>query len=761
MKTRQYSQDATLVSRRSAAGKGKLFSLPTCLISLTLCIVLSVAAFGGYYLLSPRKQAGPLVLIHAPQNGEQLIAGQPATVQAVASDSRKIVRVELWVNGQLLESQSSNVAGGIASFPLLANWQPASAGAHMILVRAFNTLGARAHSTINVNVIADRDGDGTADDADVCPDQPGPTVSRGCPDRDLDGTPDSADACPDVAGLPEAGGCASVGEGDRDGDGSSDVVDACPDVPGPSLLEGCPDADGDMVADIHDACPAEPGAGGSDGCPAAAGDVDGDGVPDGTDVCPSEWGLPEHGGCPEVLPGADGAVLGGGTSDSDGDGASDDVDPCPTEAGLPENGFCPPPGESAPSEGGAGLDDLFTEEVTASILVEFEALHFEVTADYGEVWCYAQLAEGDMERYDFAPGDARQWDIAAVLGGENSVQLALEEGAPAGVFVECFGMVDPAERPRYLGSVTRQHVAEEWDGHVIVMDSIGGEAGHSFQVRYHLCATSCEATALQPPVITSYFTHPERIHINWDWEGDRLAIDGFKLYLNGNLVQSFPRDARHGTWWPADMTCVDTWEFHVTAFGGPVVEEADIESPPSNTVVWEELPCRERVRVTFESLNLHTAPADEGGRSDQGPITGTFSVTAGADMESVDFDAAHCMTFPWPIGEMCFGLRLNEGETSIQGLFDEIRASPDACGGGCPFDASASDTVTISLNPEDDLTITGLITDADVGNPDDTLFNESLTVAISELSPDSTLRLTIHGDHVDLNVLIDRYPFGP
>lgn len=766
MKTRRYSQDATLVSRRVRAPKGKLLSLSTCLISLTLCAVLTITALGGYYFLSSRGQARTLVLIHAPQNGAHLIAGQPTTVQAVATDPRKIKRVELWVDGSLIDAETSNVPGGIASFPLLVDWRPA-AGAHTVLVRAFNTLGTRTHSTINVNALADRDSDGAADDADACPDQQGLAVSNGCPDRDVDGTPDSADACPDIAGLPEAGGCATIAEGDRDGDGAPDAVDACPDAPGSPLVEGCSDSDGDMVADIHDACAAEPGAGGSDGCPVPAGDTDGDGVADSADVCPSEWGVPEHGGCPEV---AGGVVPGGGTTDSDGDGSSDDADPCPTEAGLPENAFCPPPGDDPepPDDGFVFEWPLWLfQTFHVSNFVEFEALHFEVSRHYREVWCYAKLDDGDMERYEFDPGLGRQWDIAEVLGGENSVHLALTDNAPVDVFVECYGISSFFfPMPHYLGSVTSQHPSEEWDGHVIEVESTGGEpGGHSFKVRYHLCSPSCEANALQPPVITHYTRNPAQVHLDWNWEGDRNTIEGFKLYLDGNLIRVLPRDATHTTWHHMGAFCADTWNFTLTAYGGPDPHHADIESAPGNTVAVEGVPCPKSVRVTFATLNLHHPPADEMGFHNPGPLAGNFTASAGANMENVAFDAVHCGFIPVPPFEHCWGMKLDGGTYSIQAILDGIHHAQDECGPGlCHADhysASESDTVTLDVNPGDELTVAARIMDADVVNDDDVLFNERATINIDDLSPDSTYTLAIPGEYADLIVLVDLLPFDP
>ena len=315
MRTQNYAnQDAgTLVSKRNI----KHTRAPWITIGaiLGLCCLAGFAGAVGYYFLSPGASL-PVVLIHEPQNGEQLEMGGSTTVQAVASDERKIVRVELWVDDQLQKAETSNVQGGISSFPLLTDWQPLSAGVHTISVRAFNSLGVRAHSTINVNVIkkADRDNDGVADAEDTCPDEAGMVFSNGCPDRDQDGTPDAADACPDTAGIPEASGCPSIVAGDRDGDGTPDETDACPDASGSPLTEGCPDSDGDLIADAEDRCVGEPGAAGSDGCP-TPGDSDGDGLTDDIDGCPTEWGPAELSGCPEapVVPEGGGAPEGGGT----------------------------------------------------------------------------------------------------------------------------------------------------------------------------------------------------------------------------------------------------------------------------------------------------------------------------------------------------------------------------------------------------------------------------------------------------------------
>jgi len=162
----------------------------------------------------------------------------------------------------------------------------------------------------------DRDGDGVPDEADKCPDQPGPASTAGCPDRDGDGIPDKEDKCPDQPGPLSTGGCP-----DRDKDGIPDAFDQCPDQAGPAATGGCPDRDGDGIPDKLDKCPNAAGPAKTGGCP----DHDGDGIPDQEDKCPDQPGPASTGGCP----------------DRDGDGIPDQEDKCPDQAGTKDNGGCP------------------------------------------------------------------------------------------------------------------------------------------------------------------------------------------------------------------------------------------------------------------------------------------------------------------------------------------------------------------------------------------------------------------------------------
>lgn len=111
----------------------------------------------------------------------------------------------------------------------------------------------------------DSDRDGIADFKDDCPDQPGKTSFNGCPDSDNDGVPDKNDLCPLEAGLFKYKGCP-----DTDKDGVSDNIDKCPGTTNGCIVnsDGCPtDTDADGVIDCEDDCPNVSGTTGNNGCP--------------------------------------------------------------------------------------------------------------------------------------------------------------------------------------------------------------------------------------------------------------------------------------------------------------------------------------------------------------------------------------------------------------------------------------------------------------------------------------------------------------
>ena len=112
----------------------------------------------------------------------------------------------------------------------------------------------------------DSDGDGVADNEDLCPNVKGLKEYKGCPDTDGDGVFDDLDECPKVLGQKDNKGCPWP---DSDNDGLSDNKDDCPTISGPVENRGCPygDTDRDGVNDNVDPCPKTAGPVENKGCP--------------------------------------------------------------------------------------------------------------------------------------------------------------------------------------------------------------------------------------------------------------------------------------------------------------------------------------------------------------------------------------------------------------------------------------------------------------------------------------------------------------
>lgn len=127
------------------------------LVVLVLALGCVVVAGGvlAYRLLVPTAEAAvePTVLIDSPRHGEEVTVGQPVQIVATGRDPTKIDRMELWVDGQFVVSQSSALAEGTSPFPLTAMWTPETVGNHTMVVRAYNMEDATGQASVSVNAV--------------------------------------------------------------------------------------------------------------------------------------------------------------------------------------------------------------------------------------------------------------------------------------------------------------------------------------------------------------------------------------------------------------------------------------------------------------------------------------------------------------------------------------------------------------------------------------------------------------------------------
>src|SRR5574341_1170506 len=78
----------------------------------------------------------PVVSIGSPAHGAQVSVGQEVLVQATAADVNGVLRIELWVDGQL-QSTAQSPSPQTAQAVVL-HWTPTTAGSHLLVVQAVN-----------------------------------------------------------------------------------------------------------------------------------------------------------------------------------------------------------------------------------------------------------------------------------------------------------------------------------------------------------------------------------------------------------------------------------------------------------------------------------------------------------------------------------------------------------------------------------------------------------------------------------------------
>jgi predicted RecA/RadA family phage recombinase len=137
-------------------GPGGLSWMALGLLGLAVVILLVAAAVGAYLVTRPGEEVAgvPAVVINSPPSGSQVPVGQEVVVQATATDSRGVTRVELLVNGVLYHSDASPNPQGQSPFISRQSWQASAAGTYTLMVKAYNTAGGVSQpAVININVI--------------------------------------------------------------------------------------------------------------------------------------------------------------------------------------------------------------------------------------------------------------------------------------------------------------------------------------------------------------------------------------------------------------------------------------------------------------------------------------------------------------------------------------------------------------------------------------------------------------------------------
>ncbi len=94
----------------------------------------------------------PTVTINSPANNSEAVRGQAVLIQSTARDNIGVTRVELRVDGFIVNTVSSQSAQGDREFAVIQTWTPAQAGQHTVQVVAYRGQIASQPAQIIVSV---------------------------------------------------------------------------------------------------------------------------------------------------------------------------------------------------------------------------------------------------------------------------------------------------------------------------------------------------------------------------------------------------------------------------------------------------------------------------------------------------------------------------------------------------------------------------------------------------------------------------------
>lgn len=105
----------------------------------------------------PQEAGRPQVTITAPSTGDEFIVDEQLFVRAQATDALGVTRVQLFANGQIVKTVSSESLEGQQALDATLDYTPRSAGQVTLRVLAFRNAIASEPSEIVIDVVEDRD----------------------------------------------------------------------------------------------------------------------------------------------------------------------------------------------------------------------------------------------------------------------------------------------------------------------------------------------------------------------------------------------------------------------------------------------------------------------------------------------------------------------------------------------------------------------------------------------------------------------------
>jgi hypothetical protein len=591
-------------------------------------VILVVAGALSIYLinrgLDAKREAStpPAVFVHSPNDGETVQAGDSLLADVSASGVNPIARLEMWLDGELVETQTPDPAIGEGTLNFQALFDLLlSEGTHMLHWRVVDNAGLVGQSqAVTVVVLPVPTG---GEDQAAAADEPPAPVDPGEPPQP---PPGDAPAGPGEQPQPQGGGSTSVQPGDVKFPEELPVTP--PGVP-PLYEVTIPVVDiGSLISNLLSNMPKAPSnlQAGFEDCKVRL--VWYDNADNETSF--NIW-MQRLGGPPQLI-----KTVGGSPS----------TGPAWIEFKAPGwgvygfwveavNGFGSQPSEL---KGLVINDASCPQDVLATKLV-IEALDMHISGGFDEVYCYLSLEGAAAQRI---PGGTdyiqvlNQWgDITKHWGGEKRILLPIPFDEEVSLEGECLGMVSggSVSLGRFQESVPRA----QWNGERLAVDE------SQFKVGYRIYYLGSEQAQGLYGYVDNGILQPTNLHmkvdtasdpvanaklgrrpdLHWTWKGDPGTITGFNVLLEGEFYR-WADPEYNWTRVPLPTSCGGVYNLQVVAVSG------EAQSVPSPVLFYEQPPWEIYAEVILDSFII-TAFNDGILEKDESP---------GCDIAELIFDIA-------------------------------------------------------------------------------------------------------------------------
>lgn len=321
-----------------------------------------------------------------------------------------------------------------------------------------------------------------------------------------------------------------------------------------------------------------------------------------------------------------------------------------------------PPAESPTSieYQNLGFMELFRSDPGDLIGVQAELLILETGTAYERLYCYIGVGDQPPNRYPDLDGNAATdewffpdestteggayWQIEGLLEAENAPLAFWPQYQALPFNIACVGITGGGTQSARLGRWEGEIPPERWTGMPMELGASGVDGWFTVTLRLTRYGGTGRGIPLytDPTMVspTNARLDEERHSLRWDYifpetedqiadfgEG-RYPIDGFRIYLNGNLLWVEPPNARE-SFLPHEWfhpPCGSTYSFAVSAYRHELPDGP--ESLPAVAILEQPFEgCHREIQITF--LSLETFELDGDGRrpahhGDVGPVYGYF-----------------------------------------------------------------------------------------------------------------------------------------